>query len=157
MNSCWPRALTSAPCILGPLPLSGVHALDHVYESNSRTKPIPIFHNLCSSCSTHLSDVMLQFSVRQRGIDRRRLRSWMFSLTNDLSPCQAAGTAPFGHHPGRVETIAPVTLRLLLLEWNAKSGCAVASIILASDGNAYIPGRIRPPLGTHDSQSCACG
>lgn len=35
-------------------------------------------------------------------------------------------------------------LRFLLLEWNAKSGCAVGSTILASEGDAYIPGRIRP-------------
>lgn len=39
---------------------------------------------------------------------------------------------------------APVTLRLSLLEWNAKSGCADDPIILASEGDAYTPRRARP-------------
>lgn len=68
---------------------------------------------------------------------------------NDLSPCQAVGTASLRPSPGEEwGRSLLVMLRLLLLEWNAKSGCAVASIILASDGNAYIPGRMRPPWHT---------
>lgn len=54
---------------------------------------------------------------------------------------------PFGHHPGWMgdwRQFAPVMLRFLLLEWNAKSGCAVDPVILASEGDAYIPGRVRP-------------
>lgn len=68
----------------------------------------------------------------------------------DLSVCRHG---PFGHHPGWMghwRQRAPMTLRFLLLEWNAKSGCAVDPIILASEGDAYIPGRIRPL--THDSR-----
>ena len=64
---------------------------------------------------------------------------------NDLSVFRHG---PFGHHPGHVETITSVMLRFLLPERNAKSGCAAASITLAPEGNAYIPGRIPPPLGT---------
>lgn len=64
--------------------------------------------------------------------------------STDLSVCRHG---PFGHHPGWMghwRQRAPMTLRFLLLEWNAKSGCAVDPIILASEGDAYIPGRIRP-------------
>lgn len=64
--------------------------------------------------------------------------------STDLSVCRHG---PFGHHPGWMghwRQGAPMTLRFLLLEWNAKSGCAVGPIILASEGDAYIPGRIRP-------------
>ncbi|KAI7778857.1 hypothetical protein LA080_001548 [Diaporthe eres] len=109
MNSRSPRAPSSAPCVLGPLPLSGVHALDCVYESNSRTKPIPIFHNVSSSCSTH------------------PLGSGWVSA-NDLSPCQAVGTAPSAITRGEWGRSLLVMLRLWLLEWNAKSGLPEASI-----------------------------